>query len=94
MWVQVGTLVVGLVGLLVSANLLSAGTTRNLRQIRAEADLLTTLPASPGKARLAELVDRSVHEYVDDVMLGSVWSGGGRRGRGLDRPARSRPEQG
>lgn len=76
---QVGTLVVGLLGLLVSANLLSAGTTRNLRQIRAEAELLTTLPDSPAKAELADLVDRSVHEYVEDVTLGSVWTGGERR---------------
>lgn len=79
MWVQIGTLVLGLLGLLVSANLLTAGLTRNLRQIRAEAELLAVLPDSDGKARLAELVDESVHEYVEDVRVGSVWAGGRRR---------------
>jgi hypothetical protein len=79
MWVQIGTLALGLLGLLASANLLTAGLTRNLRQIRAEADLLAVLPDSDGKTRLAELVDESVREYVEDVRVGSIWSGGRRR---------------
>jgi predicted small integral membrane protein len=79
MWVQVGTLVIGLLGLLVSANLLTGGMTRNVRQIRAEADLLAVLPDSPGKDELAALVDQSVHEYVEDVRIGSFWTSGRRR---------------
>jgi hypothetical protein len=79
MWVQMGTLALGFLGLLASANLLAAGLTRNLRQIRAEADLLAVLPDSNGKQKLAELVDESVREYVEDVRLGSLWSGGRRR---------------
>ena len=79
MWVQVGTLALGLLGLLVSANLLTGGMTRNLRQIRAEADLLAVLPESARRDELAELVEQSVLEYVEDVRLGSFWTSGSRR---------------
>lgn len=79
MWTSVVGWLVALVGIAVSANLLARTETRALRTVRQEAELLAWVPDGPAKRALADLVEQSVQEYVDDVQYGSSVRGEPRR---------------
>ena len=63
-WLQVGTLVVALLGVAASANLISGTTSRTFRSLKGLAELHALMPDGDAKKELGKLLDERVLEHA------------------------------
>lgn len=64
MWDNAGTAVVAVIVALIGANVFASRSTRSLRRIKVEAEVVGLLPTGPARDALAEHLERGVVEYL------------------------------